>query len=141
MSAETRPRPDLRPGVLASVMHEIAGRLAALAEAGEVSVIDLRSLPITEAERDALRARLGRGDTEALLNVAGASELWETRYAGVWWIRHFGAGDKIAAELIEITAIPEILVTDADDIAEAARCLATDLVKSDAPGTPETPNA
>ena len=45
-----------------------------------------------------------------MLKVAGTSEIWETRYAGVWWVRHFGAGDKIAAERIEIAAIPQIFV-------------------------------
>ncbi len=54
------------------------------------------------------------------LEVAGTSELWETRYAGVWWVRHFGDGDRIASERIEIAAIPQILVSQDEDIAAAA---------------------
>jgi hydrogenase-1 operon protein HyaF len=87
----------------------------------------LRSLPITSADRSQLETRLGRGDVEVALCAGGASEIWETRYSGVWWVRHFGCDDKLAAERIEITAIPEIVVAQGADIAAALARLSNDL--------------
>jgi hydrogenase-1 operon protein HyaF len=107
----------LRTGMAQSLLQEIADRLSDLARTGEASAIDLRSLPMTPADRDELEESLGRGDVEAALDVAGKSEVRETQYPGVWWVRHFGAGDAVASERIEITAVPEILITHAADIA------------------------
>ena len=42
---------DFRTGLADSLMQEIAQRLAALAQTGETSAIDLRSLPMTSADR------------------------------------------------------------------------------------------
>lgn len=116
-----------RTGMAESLLSEIAERLADLADSGEASAIDLRSLPMTPADRDELEESLGRGDVEAALDVAGRSEVWETGYAGVWWVRHLGAGDNVAAERIEIAAIPDILVTHHADIASASQRLRDDL--------------
>lgn len=118
---------EFRTGLAQSVLREIAQRLAALVSTGGTAAIDLRSLPMTPADRSELEQSLGRGDVAARLNVAGTSELWETRYSGVWWVRHFGADDKIAAERIEIAAVPEILVTHDADIAAASARVYADL--------------
>jgi hydrogenase-1 operon protein HyaF len=113
----------LKTGMAQSLLQEIADRLSDLAKTGETSAIDLRSLPMTPADRDELEERLGRGDVEATLDVAGKSEVRETHYPGVWWVRHFGTGDAVASERIEITAVPEILVTHAADIAAGSKRL------------------
>lgn len=119
---------EIRTGLAQSVLQEIAQHLSVLAAEGETEAIDLHSLPMTAADRSELEDSLGRGEVEATLNVAGISVVWETSYSGVWWVRHFGADDKIAAERIEIAAIPEILVTHGCDIAAAAARLQEDLV-------------
>lgn len=131
------------PSALAdSLLGEIAERLATLASTGQASAIDLRSLPMTRADREALEQRLGRGDVVATLEVAGESELWETGYAGVWWVRHFGAGGTVATERIEITNIPDILLTHDSDIAAAADRLRDDLAAGGgASSTMETEHA
>jgi hydrogenase-1 operon protein HyaF len=110
-----------------SVLAEIGERLTALADGGETAAIDLLSLPMTPADRAELKALLGRGEIEAVLDIAGPSQIWETAYSGVWWVRHFGAGSKIAVERIEITALPDILKSADDDIAAAATRLRSDL--------------
>ncbi len=120
----------VRTGLAQSLMQEIAQLLDAYSERGEESAIDLRSLPMTPADRTELEERLGRGDVAAMLDVAGVSEIWETAYPGVWWVRHLGADDKIAAERIEIAAVPEILLAQTDDIAAAAARLRAELAAS-----------
>ena len=114
-------------GMAWSILAEIGQLLEALSANGEAGSIDLRSLPMTDADREQLEELLGRGEVQADLDLAGASEVWETSYAGVWWIRHKGAGDKIASEEIAVTAVPEILITHPVDIEAAATRLRDDL--------------
>jgi hydrogenase-1 operon protein HyaF len=108
-------------GMAYSILAEIGQLLTALSESGEAGAIDLRSLPMTDVDRGQLEEFLGRGEVRAELDLAGASEVWETSYNGVWWIRHKGAGDKIATEEIAVTSMPEILMTHPVDIAAASR--------------------
>lgn len=119
-----------RTGLAQSVLREVAARLAALADSGETAAIDLRSLPLTPADRRELEDSLGRGEVVASLTVTGSSQVWETSYSGVWWVRHFGAGEQIAAERIEIAAVPEILVAQRADIAAAVRRVREDLERA-----------
>ena len=114
-------------GMAWSILAEIGQLLEALSAHGEAGSIDLRSLPMTDADREQLEQLLGRGEVQADLDLAGASEVWETSYAGVWWIRHKGAGDKIASEEIAVTTVPEILITHPVDIEAAATRLKDDL--------------
>jgi hydrogenase-1 operon protein HyaF len=110
-----------------SVLAEVGRLLEGLAQTGDPGYIDLRSLPLTDADRGELETLLGRGEVRADLSLAGASEVWETAYAGAWWIRHRGAGDRIASEEIAVCEVPEILKTHPADIQAAARRLRHDL--------------
>lgn len=126
--AETKPDPlDPRTGIADSLIVEISDRLSRLAQAGEEAAIDLRALPMTAGDRADLESFLGRGEVSARLDVAGVSEVWETRFAGVWWLRHLAGDGRVAAELIEIARIPDLLVANRDDVATAARNLRADL--------------
>ncbi len=116
-----------RTGMADSLMREIGGLLETLARTGVPAALDLRSLPMTAADRDELAARLGRGEVDILFDVAGESEAWETAYAGVWWVRHYGADLQVAVERIEIGPVPEMLAASQADIAAAARRMAGDL--------------
>lgn len=117
-------------GMAWSVLAEVGRLLEALAAGGEPGFIDLRSLPLTDADRSQLESLLGRGEVRADLDLAGRSEVWETAYAGAWWIRHRGAGDRIASEEIAVCSVPEILRTHSADIQAGARRLRRDLQDS-----------
>jgi hydrogenase-1 operon protein HyaF len=117
----------LRTGMAESILREVARALAALAATGARDAIDLRSLPMTAADRDALQTALGRGEASVTLQAAGTSEIWETRFAGVWWLRHFGGDGRVAAELIEITPVPDIVTAHPDDIGAAAAALRAEM--------------
>ena len=107
-------------GMAHSILAEVARMLDALAADGTTGSIDLRSLPLTEADRQQLEELLGRGEVVAELELAGRSSVWETAYAGAWWVRHRGAGDKISSEEITVCPIPDILITHPADIKAAA---------------------
>jgi hydrogenase-1 operon protein HyaF len=110
-------------GMAFAVLAEIGRLLDHLATTGASGAIDLRSLPLTAADREHLEALLGRGEIHAELDLAGRSEVWETAYPGAWWIRHCGAGGRVASELIAVCPVPEILAAHPADIRAGARRL------------------
>lgn len=114
-------------GMALAVFTEIGHLLENLADSGEPGSIDLRSLPLSDADRAQLEEALGHGEVRAELELVGDSEVWETSYPGVWWIRHRGAGGKIATEEISICPIPQILITHPADIEAAASRLRKEL--------------
>ena len=118
---------DRATGMALSVLAEVGLMLEALTESGQEGSIDLRSLPLSDVDRAQLEEVLGRGEVRAELDIAGESEVWETTYPGVWWIRHRGAGSKIATEEISVCRIPEILITHPVDIKAAAGRLREEL--------------
>jgi hydrogenase-1 operon protein HyaF len=122
MNAETG-----RTGMAQSLLREVAGALNALAAERTETAIDLRSLPMTAADRDELETTLGQGEVSVTLTAAGRSEIWETRFAGVWWVRHFGGDGRVATEAIEVTLLPAMLAAHPDDVTAAGQRLATEL--------------
>ncbi len=113
-------------GLAEALVFEIADLLQTFAATGKDAAIDLRGLPMTEADREALAERLGKGEVHATVHVAGRSEVWETAYSGVWWVRHLGAEGQIAAEEIAVTLVPQFLVSHPDDVHEAAQRLGSE---------------
>ncbi|MDK9696114.1 MAG: hydrogenase expression/formation protein [Siculibacillus sp.] len=107
-----------------AVFAELAHALSRLAATGEEMVVDLRSLPFGPTDLAALSERLGTGEVTCTLEVAGRSEVRETGFAGIWWVRHLGDGDEVAGEEVHVTRIPEILSSHPDDVAFAARRIA-----------------
>ena len=119
----------LRENVRA-ILQEIATMLGALSEAGaespggETRAIDIRSLPLLPGDYEALEEVLGTGEVTAEFDGGyGPTEIFETGVSGVWWIRHFNEEGEIAAEFIEIARIPEILLSQEDDIRESLKTL------------------
>lgn len=109
--------------IVRSLLEEIAGLLDTFSRSGLPSAIDLTSLPITPEDNAALDEALGRGNVEAVVAAGGMSEVIETSFSGVWRVRHFDKAEKLKADRLEITAVPEILLAHSDDIAAAARRL------------------
>lgn len=121
----------MKTGMARAVMHEIAECMQRLAAEDQESAIDLRSLPLTEADLLELETMLGKGEVEASLSVLGQTQVWETGYAGVWWVRHFAANQQTASEQIAITPLPEILISHPEDISAASDRLRKELAQSD----------
>ena len=115
---------ELKTGMAWSVLAEIHTLLKALVRNGTPAAVDLRSLPLTTADRDELEQLLGKGELKCSLSLMGSTEVWETAFTGVWWIRHLGAEDQVSSESIEISLIPEILKSHPDDAALAELRLA-----------------
>ena len=109
------------------ILHEIRHGLRKLLETGESSIIDLRSIPLAPGEEETIIDTLGCGEVHAKLNALGPSEIYETRIAGVWLITHFNEESSIISRFIEITAFPDILKSQSDDMTFALDLLENEL--------------
>lgn len=103
-------------GLAQAVLTELVEHLQILAEQGQQHVIDLTSLPMNSTDKQVLENMLGRGEVSVTLSTLGDSEIYETRYHGIWWIKHYSADQQLISELIEITGIPEIIKSHPEDI-------------------------
>lgn len=112
-------------GMATALMTELRDHLTRLANENETNSIDLRSLPMTDADINELADQLGVGEVKATINSIGSSSIRETAYRGIWWITHYGDDGEVLSELIEITRVPEILVTHIDEIKYSAQAMAS----------------
>ena len=123
-------------GPAQAVLREISRALVSLARQGEAhatsplpheETIDLHSLPLSDADRAALAQRLGRGEVQATLDVAGATRIFETAFAGVWWVQHADAQGHTVLEQVVLAQVPALLLAHPADIDHAARRLQAEL--------------
>lgn len=121
------PEAAARHGNALPLLHEIRHALAQLAEGGESTVIDLRSLPMTGDDWRELEAALGRGEVEATIEAGGTSTVRETNYPGVWLVEHAGEEGGLMARFIEVAEIPALLKSQPEDIQEALERLDQEL--------------
>ena len=112
----------LGSGVYA-IVTELGGLLEGLTHRQTPGAIDLRSLPMSEADRAQLREVLGDGEVQASCHAEGISRISETGIPGVWWVEHRNRDGDLIAELLEVAAVPEILCSAPDEIAVAADVL------------------
>lgn len=102
-------------GVLA-LLREVLQLLERLRDGDEPGAIDLRSMPMVPGDRQRLEEALGQGEIEATMNSGGTTRIRETGICGVWWITHYGADDEVVAEMLEVTQVPALLVSQREDL-------------------------
>ena len=113
------------------ILHEIRHALEELLENGKTSIIDLRSIPLAPGEEDTIINTLGRGEIDAHLNALGPSDIYETRYSGVWLITHYNENESVVSRFIEITELPDILKSQREDMTCALEELTEELESQD----------
>lgn len=104
-------------GNVLPILNEIRHALDRLLDAGEPTVIDLAGLPFGPGELDELESALGTGELNASLDALGTSRIRETAFPGVWWLEHRNPQNEVVGRFIEITYTPEILSSQAADVA------------------------
>ena len=113
-----------------AILREVEALLARLTETGEPGVIDLRGLPMGAADFEMLARELGEGEVSATIVAGGPSTVRETAYSGVWWVTHRGDDGEILSEFIEVTRMPDILLSQPEDMLQSARRLRARLAQS-----------
>ena len=114
-------------GNVQPLLHQIRHALADLLEEGRESSIDLRGLPLTEAEERQLLDALGEGEVTASLDALGRSTIRESRFSGVWLCEHRNQEGEPTGKFIEITRFPRILESQQEDMDEALKRLTREL--------------
>ncbi len=104
-----------RIGGIRPILHEIETLLTALVKTSRCGSIDLRSLPLSPADFEALDAALGEGEVRATIRALGETRVWETAIHGVWRVTHCNDGGDAVADLIEVCDAPDVLKTHAAD--------------------------
>ncbi len=99
-----------------SILMEIASLLDRYLKEGERGELDLKGLPLNEADRTALDRVLGEGEITMQLKVMGDSQIIETAYAGVWRVIHRDGEGRLVADLIEVAVVPSIVAAHAIDM-------------------------
>jgi hydrogenase-1 operon protein HyaF len=132
MSTVNSPRFNIQAGSeltrnVEPLLHEIRHALQTFLDTGETSIIDLRSIPLAPGEEDSIINTLGQGEVQALLDVLGPSEIYETKYAGVWIVTHYNDDDNIISRFVEITDSPDVLKSQREDVVDALNALVTEL--------------
>lgn len=98
------------------LLREIAEMVRRLLKDGEISAIDLQALPLTQADLDWLRERLGEGEIAVTLDADGVSNLIETNCPGVWWVTHCNLNGAVVSQFIEVAYVPEMVKAHHEDV-------------------------
>lgn len=99
------------------LLRELLEQVRRLLATGEPSAIDLSALPLTPADLDWLREKLGAGEISVTLQANGESTLNETGCPGVWWVTHHNEQDAVTSQFIEVTFVPELVKAHPQDVA------------------------
>ena len=97
------------------LLYEIAHGLEQLLKHQQVTLIDFYHLPWSDQAKQRFLELLGSGEVTAELAVLGRSMVRETALTGVWCIEHYHE-ERLMSQVLEITACPEILRAQAEDI-------------------------
>jgi len=128
---------DLTWNVL-PLLHQIKHAMDNLVDNNVNEVIDLRSIPLAPGEEDNLLNFLGQGEVKAQLNALGPSEILETQFNGVWLITHYNDENEIVSRHIEVTYMPEILLSQMQDIRSSIQRLSEKLSESQTDNSTES---
>ena len=109
------------------LLHEIRHALQRMLDTGEHTAIDLRSLPLAPGEEERLFGVLGNGEVQIRMSALGPSEIIETRFPGVWVVKHFNSDDEVVGKYIEICNIPGVVMAQPEDVRHGLDQLQTEL--------------
>ena len=110
-------------GNVSPVLHEVRHALQHLAETGEGSIIDLRSLPMAPGEEERIDAFLGEGEVSATITALGPTKIIETRFPGVWIVTHYNTAEEVMGRFIEVTTVLALLTTPSEDLEDSSLAL------------------
>lgn len=119
------------------LLHEVGHALERLLAAGQASAIDLRSVPLAAGEEGRILEFLGTGEVCAELEAGGRSTVNESRFAGVWVITHHDTSGDIIGRLIEITFVPDILRSQAEEMRDSRERIAREVRLMREPAAPQ----
>lgn len=121
MQIHTEDSCQATPGSVATgnvgpLLHEVRHAVQELLASGAESVIDLRAIPLGPGEEERIAETLGRGEVQVRLSALGPSEIFETRYPGVWMSLHRNQDGEVIGRYIEVCMVPPLVRSQQEDI-------------------------
>lgn len=114
---------EVERGNALPLLNEIRHALERLLASGETTVIDLGALPMGPQDEAELIAALGTGEVDATVSAGGPSSVRETAFHGVWLVTHRNEQSETLARFVEVAFVPELLMSQVEDVADAAAAL------------------
>jgi hydrogenase-1 operon protein HyaF len=121
---------EVATGNVEPLLHEIRHALKRLANGEDGTIIDLKRLPLAPGEEQRIEATLGQGEVRAEIDALGPTLVQETSYPGVWLITHRNSEQEVVARFLEVTTMPELLMSQQADIASGIERLESELAAS-----------
>lgn len=103
-------------GNVVPLLYEVRHALQELLNDGTETVIDLRAIPLGPGEEEQIAETLGRGEVQVRLSALGPSEIFESRYPGVWMSTHHNQDGAVIGRFIEVCMIPSLVRSQDEDI-------------------------
>lgn len=116
--------------MLEAIINELLQLMDNYLATGQQAAIDVKSLPLSPQDYQQLQQTLGRGEVNISARLAGDTDIYETAYAGVWWITHRNMDNTVIAEHIEVGRVPDIVNAHDEDIRQARQRLIGDRARS-----------
>ncbi len=110
-------------GGVVAILAEIATALERLGRGADSTAIDLRSLPLSDADHTRLIDALGPGELRIELSTDGSVQIRETDVHGVWWNEYRDRDGQVTAAFIEVAHVPSIVVVESDELQQGAERL------------------
>lgn len=110
-------------GMADALLSELGDLMRRFLDTGEHGSIDLLKLPISPTDLLHFKDRLGRGEVSISVEAGGGSEIYETAYAGLWWVEHRDELSRVIARLIEAADAPSIVLAHREDLEATAKTL------------------
>ncbi len=127
---ETLPGQSGNVGNALPVLHQIRHALAALQASGQSTTIDLSAIPFGPGDKEHLLSSLGKGEVTATIDALGGTRISETAFSGVWLIEYLTPEGNSLVNHIEVTRIPTMLSTPAEDLQDSLEKLQQQLLEN-----------
>jgi hydrogenase-1 operon protein HyaF len=111
-----------RPGVVnaPSLLAELMDKSLGYRPGQEIHVVNLTLLPHTEEDLAWLDEALGEGAVTILSRGYGNCRITATAQAHVWRVQFYNSMDVLILDTFEVTAMPEVVLAAAEDLADSA---------------------
>ena len=110
-------------GNVLPLLYEVGHALEKFQRCSQTTTIDLRRIPMTQADEQEFEAFLGEGEVNIEIETLGQTKVRETKFPGVWHIVHYNADDEIMGKFITVAAVPDLVLTQPEDAARGLRAL------------------
>jgi hydrogenase-1 operon protein HyaF len=126
-------RVEQSSGNLEPLLNEIRHAVAVLLSEGTSTCIDLKGIPLAAGEEERILEVLGTGEARAELSIMGSSQVVETSFPGVWVVTHYDTQGALLTRFVEVARVPEIVCSQAADIAAGLARLTESLAPAHSP--------